>query len=124
MTTDKINTGLATIRFDIRTVATIARFYLSKDKPSRTKSELINQIIYDLYAIILENELAEEFTKTHEASLFLENINLSFRHQSTDAQYYKQLSLESLKAEQESSDQTPDVSSIQEAIRSKQQDDS
>lgn len=120
MPTDKSNTGLTTIRFDLRIVATIARFYLSKDQTFRNKSDLINQVIYDLCSILLENDLAKKFEKTDEASLFLENISLNFRHKTTDAQYFKQLSLESLGAELEESDQATDMSTIQQAIRDKQ----
>lgn len=118
MPTDKSNTGLVTVRFDLRTVATIARFYLSKDQTFRNKSDLINHIIHDLYAILVENELAEPITKTDDASLFLENIGLNFRHRTTDAQYFKQLSLESLN-EKDSSNEAPDMSAIQRAIREK-----
>jgi len=118
--TDKSNTGLATIRFDIRIVATIARFYLSKDQTFRNKSDLINQIIYDLASLITSNNLAEEFTKTEEADLFLKNLTLNFRHKTTDATYFRQLSLESLGAEQENfSDTPPDENTIQDTIRKK-----
>lgn len=120
MPTKEKNTGLVTIRFDLRTVATIARFYLSKDQNFKNKSDLINQIINDLKSIIVNNSLAEEFAKTDEANLFLDNLDLDFRHKSTDAQYFKQLSLESLDSNQEnSSDNPPDLSTIQGAIKKK-----
>lgn len=120
MPTDKKNTGLVTIRFDLRTVATIARFYLSKDQTFRNKSDLINQIIHDLESIILENKLVEKIEKTDDADLFLSNIGLHFRHKSTDAGYFKQLSLESLDSESKSSsDQIPDTNTIQDTIRKK-----
>ena len=119
MPTDKSNTGLATIHFDIRIVATIARFYLSKDQTFRNKSDLINQIISDLASIITSNDLAEEFTKTEEADLFLRNLALDFRHKTTDATYFRQLSLESLGAEKDSSDTPPDENTIQDTIRKK-----
>ena len=117
MPADKRNTGLVTIRFDIRTVASIARFYLSKDQTFRNKSDLISRIILEFNTILLDSKLAKEFTKTDEANLFLENIGLNFRHKSTDASYFKQLSIESLG--KDSTNQPMDTDAVQRAIRDK-----
>ncbi len=120
MPTDKKkNTGLATIRFDIRSMATIARFYTSRDLNLRNKSDILNQIIHDLEEVLVDNNLAERFEKTDEANLFLSNIGMNFRHKSTEAQYLKQLSLESLALEESSPDDLPNVDKIRQAIKGK-----
>ncbi len=113
----KISTGLTTIRFDIRRIATIARFYISIGTTFRSKSEIINQIICDMEQLLLDKELVESFDKTDDANFFLTNIGMSFRHQATDRGYLKQLSIESLAFEKNSPGTPPDIKGIKGAIK-------
>ena len=114
------NTALATIRFDIRTIATIARFYTIQGRTFRSKSDLINRILIDFKTLVINDNQVEEFNRTDRAHLFLSNLNLNFRHKSTDAQYLKQLKFESLSSEeQENSPDEPivDKGKIAQVIR-------
>ena len=109
--------GLATIRFDIRRIATIARFYISKGVTFKNKSDVINQVLYDMETLILSDGSTERFTKTDEAHFFLTNIGMNFKHQTTDKGYLKQLKIETLRFEEDSPDASTNVKEIEAVIK-------
>lgn len=73
----KPRTSMFTVRSDIRTLATIARYFVEKKGYAiLNRSELVNYSVELLYLIITSSEDIEPFIQTDEAITYLNALGL------------------------------------------------
>ena len=92
-------------RTDVRTPASILKFYLANDKRVSTLSGLISAVLEDFLSILEENKLVERIKSTEEAKRLLESYTGRATYRRGERMLIKQMSAESLKID----DPTPAV---------------
>lgn len=115
---DRPKTALITSRYDIKALATIAKFYKEQGTHIANKSTLPFTIVNDFEQLLIMNNLVAPITSTLEAKQFLEHIGISVIAPQVQKQYLKQLETESIVSEDpitESQDHTNE--GVMDAVR-------